>query len=1134
MNSPTGIPARLSRFPRGVAALSVVALGLLLMVTVCGGDWRPSIPRTSGLWYAFLVDGKPLGRLPSRTDCISESPVEGAHEWNYERWIPTFCAEDVCESGGVKPATISSRRSAGSPASSPGTTSGDHQSSEGCGASSYVRFVSYEASDNLPEAGENAFPEKALSDVRRLLGGRPGLCAVLGDAPATGVKAVLKLAEETQAQIFFQSPVEEVVQAVRPEAERRNLLGTRVFVDRGPYDRIHLADNLADAVIVLSSGQTAGAVPSEDELLRVIRPHGFAFLASQSLTKPTPEGVDWWTHPYHRADNNPLSTDKLARWPYRTQFLAEPLFVPMPEVSVAAGGKVYRAFGHIAHKANQNAMLNTLLCINAFNGTILWRRPLRENFMIHRNSMVATPEALYLADSESCKKLDPETGEVLDEIVIPEGVADGKIWKWMALEEGTLYALVGGPEVNCPTQPSDTPGLGHWPWGMWPGHDYADPKTNFAFGRTFLAIDPTTKQILWRHHEDEYIDGRGVCMNSRHIFFFVPEKLLAALDRTTGQVAWRTSDPELLGVIGPNGRAQLWETGYATSVYLKCTEDMLFFAGPQRSRLVVISAKDGKLLWHRQPGNYQLVLHRKAIYAVGPQTADEGCLLDYLTGQKIGHLHSRRACTRATGTMDSIFYRAAEGTIRVDLATHTTQHIAPMRPPCQDGVIVSDGHLFWGPWMCGCQLSLYGHICLAPADPRESTSGANAPQREVFGTPVDSGAGFDVRPGDWPTYCGDNRRSCVAKVDIPQQVQPAWVFQPPSAVMPTAPVIAGSTVFVGDRAGVLRALDAHSGQLRWKAYTGSAIFFPPGVESGRVFVGSADGRVYAFEAASGRKLWSYRVAPGRRWIPVYGKLMSSWPVAGGVVVQDGVVYAAAGITHYDGTYVVALDARSGEPRWVNARTGVLSQTAQSGISLQGELFIEQGELRFLGGGLYELARFDLATGQCLNEPNHRPGSQYHTAFYAYYPDYGKYLGIDYPVAGGRTLRYEVTYEGSVHWPVALLEALPPGVKEPQLPISRWPPQRPSVQRKAVWQDKENHRFRAWILSPEIVVGAAEQPATNPPRHFLVAFRVSDGSAVWSRTVPAGVVKGGLAIDQDQRIVAALEDGRIVCLDPQKP
>ena len=52
-------------------------------------------------------------------------------------------------------------------------------------------------------------------------------------------------------------------------------------------------------------------------------------------------------------------------------------------------------------------------------------------------------------------------------------------------------------------------------------------------------------------------------------------------------------------------------------------------------------------------------------------------------------------------------------------------------------------------------------------------------------------------------------------------------------------------------------------------------------------MGSADGRVYAFEAATGRRLWSFLAAPANRWITVYGKLMSTWPVAGGVVVDKG-------------------------------------------------------------------------------------------------------------------------------------------------------------------------------------------------------------------------------------------------------
>ena len=43
-----------------------------------------------------------------------------------------------------------------------------------------------------------------------------------------------------------------------------------------------------------------------------------------------------------------------------------------------------------------------------------------------------------------------------------------------------------------------------------------------------------------------------------------------------------------------------------------------------------------------------------------------------------------------------------------------------------------------------------------------------------------------------------------------------------------------------------------------------------------------------------------------------------------VQVEDGTVYAAAGIAHYDGTHVVALNAKTGKPKWHNDASGTLN------------------------------------------------------------------------------------------------------------------------------------------------------------------------------------------------------------------
>ena len=196
--------------------------------------------------------------------------------------------------------------------------------------------------------------------------------------------------------------------------------------------------------------------------------------------------------------------------------------------------------------------------------------------------------------------------------------------------------------------------------------------------------------------------------------------------------------------------------------------------------------------------------------------------------------------------------------------------------------------------------------------------------------------------------------------------------------------MAGGLTFVADRSGAVRALN-DQGQIRWTTLTGGPVYYSPTIADGRLFVGSADGRVYALEAATGRLLWTYRVAPQARWMPVYGKLISTWPVAGGVVVEEGVVYAAAGIAHFDGTYVVALDAATGKPRWRNDTSGALSPQVNCGISLQGELQIRGDELQFLGGGAYQFGRYDRRTGKCLNEPRAEVSSQFQTAFYPYFP-----------------------------------------------------------------------------------------------------------------------------------------------------
>ena len=255
--------------------------------------------------------------------------------------------------------------------------------------------------------------------VHKQIGVHAGLCVLLGNNP---IERALALAKVSDLVIYVPTRTHAEATTIRAAAEKAGLLGTRIYVDHGRSQRIGLASNLADAVVVEGPIRTPAA-----ELMRVIRPRGRLVVDGQVRVKPVPEGTGEWSHPYHGSDNNPQSDDRLARAPYLTKFLATPWYGPMPEVTVSSGGRMFKAFGFLAFKRREWPMVGKLICLNGYNGATLWTRLLTPGFMIHRNTIVATPDTLYLADNTSCKLIDAATGAVRGEglVFTPPGGGDG-------------------------------------------------------------------------------------------------------------------------------------------------------------------------------------------------------------------------------------------------------------------------------------------------------------------------------------------------------------------------------------------------------------------------------------------------------------------------------------------------------------------------------------------------------------------------------------------------------------------------------------------------------------------------------------------------------------------------------------
>lgn len=1008
-----------------------------------------------------------------------------------------------------------------------------------------------------PVACAAAQADSLLEDI----GAARGICVVLGDGAA---ERAVELARKSELLIYVQSADAKEVQAAREAVDAAGLYGTRIFVDKGPATRLNLADNIADAVI----GQTRG-IP-DAEILRVLRPQGKAMLAGRVLVKPPALGVDDWSHPYHGPDNNPQSNDQVIKAPYLTQFLAEPRYAPVPQVAVASAGRAFKAFGHVAFKAREEPYLNKLVAFNGYNGTILWQRDLAEGVMIHRNTMIATPDVLYVGDDKSCKVIDAATGKLLDEIIPPVDVAGGTFWKWMGLENGVLYALTGEQEQKDPTMRWQREAHG-WPWNpISQGFNQPDKIKDSAqayvahpwgFGSNVLAIDPKTKKVLWSHHEDEPVDGRAMCMKNGRIYIFRFGAYLACLDAKTGGVVWRKTARDtryLFEALGPYSNRQGAAYNWRTTCYLKCSDEALYFAGPQVGKLMAVSAKTGEFLWSSSYNNFQLVLHDDKLYAISGQN-DVGALskvFDPLTGDVLAELQTgRRACTRPTGVAEAIFYRAREGTTRLDLADGKPRYVAPMRPPCQDGVTIANGLLYWWPYVCDCQLTLYGAVCLGPAGDFNFQPQMKEDERLERGDsdPRGPSSGADRVLGDWPTFRADNKCSATSPVTIPERTELLWRYEPKITVpaqgpLPTAPVAAGGLVFTGGPDGIIRALDAATGTLQWKAYTGGPIRIPPTIWNGRAFVGSGDGWVYSFEAKTGRLLWRFRAAPAERRIPVYGVLQSTWPAASGVLVEDGVAYVAAGIANYDQTYVYALNAETGRVKWKNDTSGHLNAEARCGVNVQGHLLLHEGKLYMPGGTSVSPAVYDASDGRCLNDPKVVQQLTQNNVLFSENPrGWELSLLADRVVACGKPFythpKYEV-YDPTVFCRVFLAS---------------------NAGRDVVWAtDQKNKQV---LCFDEIDRKALSRVMANPRNQFLVDWArlglkdkprwsydckdsravavcnnavvvaaesqiacvsMEDGRMLWSHPLPAAAVQWGLAVDNQGRAVVTLEDGTVLC------
>ncbi|MCE5280077.1 MAG: PQQ-binding-like beta-propeller repeat protein [Planctomycetaceae bacterium] len=224
---------------------------------------------------------------------------------------------------------------------------------------------------------------------------------------------------------------------------------------------------------------------------------------------------------------------------------------------------------------------------------------------------------------------------------------------------------------------------------------------------------------------------------------------------------------------------------------------------------------------------------------------------------------------------------------------------------------------------------------------------------------------------DWPQWRGDSGHRGVGAEQLPAQLHLQWTrqYSPRVQTWDNAltndlitndqifePVIAGGRMFLSfNDCDKIVAIDLATGKEAWTFYTEGPVRLPPAVGDGKVYVASDDGWLYCLDAATGKEEWRHRGGPSARKCIGNGRMISLWPVRGGPVVHDGVVYYAAGVWPFVGVFIHALDSKTGKPLWVNDTTGSMytlqghAAAAFAGVAPQGGLAVAGDKLLVPGG-----------------------------------------------------------------------------------------------------------------------------------------------------------------------------------------
>jgi outer membrane protein assembly factor BamB len=768
------------------------------------------------------------------------------------------------------------------------------------------------------------------------------------------------------------------VAAAREHIRDLGLYG-RVSVDLFDGKHLPYADNLVNLLMVSRPFSV-----DRSEILRVLCPGGVAMVAGvkgqgpgvgrekteiggsvwTKMVKPWPEEIDEWRHFLHDASGNAVSRDRTVGPPRRLQWDGGPRWSRSHETdmsltaAVTSGGRLFHTLdeGPIGihetpQKERQLPDKCSLVARDAFNGIVLWKRPMpgwgSAAWDAHRwrwgkgdqlwsspltlpRRLVARGDRIYVTlGFRACvSELDAVTGKTLREFHETQAAEE------LVLSQGILVVRVREKDPS-------------------PGR-----------GESIVALDVESGELLWKEPVEAVADLTLAASDGRVAFH--DTRALVALDLQTGKQLWQAP-------ASPKPKRPI------TAGTLVISGDVVLFAAGARAE--ARSAASGELLWSTKTNTSfrgmpdVFVINQLAWIGTLTTTG-----VDLATGEVArqidpGHLYTSGhhvRCYRGKATENYLLW-SKRGIEFLDLKSDGHTRHDWVRGTCRYGVIPANGLVYAPPHPCFCYpgVKLTGFNALAAErgegrgardEGREARNEASRLERgPAFGETIHHSSFITHHSDTWPTYRYDNARSGRTQTRVPTRLKPRWKAELGGKVSP--PVLADGRLIVAEvDAHRVTCLDAGNGTRQWSYTAGGPVDSPPTIDRGRVLFGCCDGCVYCLRALDGELIWRFRAAPAQRRIVSYGRIESAWPVHGSVLVENDTVYFAAGRSSYldGGIYLYGLDTATGQVRHRAHLDGpwpdlsIPCDRAHEMDGTKNDVLVQSGEKLFLTQNVFDL------------------------------------------------------------------------------------------------------------------------------------------------------------------------------------